>query len=307
MLSVLSSRIGPDVSRDFAKYATGKTARAERAEIHPLRTEIDHATGRRPAVGNDWTRDRFDGSFYLSPAASSTAPACALVFVQSRDGNTGAENPLTLGGGLADKHLIYEGLSQVAADAVLAGAGTVRGGDIVFAVWHPELVRLRQSLGKPRYPTQIVATLHGMDLDSSLLFNVPEIPVILLTGSQGLRKMEHQLATRSWVSSLVMERPKALATAFAELRAQGIDRITSVGGRHLATQLIDAGLVQDLYLTTSPQPGGEPGTPFYPRPLPGTTIVRKHGTGEDQGVVFEQIAIDAQVDSAPRRADSKST
>jgi hypothetical protein len=37
-----------------------------------------------------------------------------------------------------DKHLIYEGLSRAAADAVLAGAATVRAGDIVFSVWHPE-------------------------------------------------------------------------------------------------------------------------------------------------------------------------
>ena len=59
-----------------------------------------------------------------------------------------AETRRALGGGETDKHLIYEGLSRVAADAVLAGAETIRGGDIVLSVWHPELVRLRASLGQ---------------------------------------------------------------------------------------------------------------------------------------------------------------
>lgn len=47
--------------------------------------------------------------------------ALSLVFVQSQDGNTGGADPASFGGGATDKHLIYEGLSRVAADAVLAG------------------------------------------------------------------------------------------------------------------------------------------------------------------------------------------
>ena len=84
----------------------------------------------------------------------------------------------SLGGGETDKHLIYEGLSRVAADAVLAGAETIRGGDIVLSVWHPELVALRASLGLPRHPIQIVATLRGLELDAACMFNVPELPVV---------------------------------------------------------------------------------------------------------------------------------
>jgi hypothetical protein len=54
---------------------------------------------------------------------------------------------------------------------------------------------------------------------------------------------------------------------------------------------LGAGLVQDLYLTTSPKPGGEPDTPLYPRPLQTRTIVRKHGTGLDLGVTFAHLAL----------------
>lgn len=277
----------------FVDHVSEKTTAATRVRLHPLVTAFDVADGRLPSVGNDWTRRLFDGNFYLSPLLEPTRPACGLVFVQSLDGNTGAQNPFTLGGGEVDKHVIYEGLSQVAADAVLAGADTIRGGDIVFATWHPELVRLRASLGKPRYPVQIVATLRGMNLDRCLLFNVPEIPVVVLTVVEGHRNMERELAARPWVRAIVMEHPQALPAAFEQLRQQGIERVTAVGGRHLATQLIDAGLIQDLYLTTSPQPGGEPDTPLYPRRLQGRTLVRKHGTGPELGVVFEHLALNA--------------
>lgn len=284
----MTDRELPTAFRDFAAR---KIAEASRSRLEPWTTDLDRAAGRLRAVGNDWTRRLFDGDFYVSPPPGPTRPACSLVFVQSRDGNTGADDPYTLGGGETDKHLIYEGLSQVAADAVLAGAGTIRGADIVFSVWHPELVRVRALLGKPRHPIQIVATLRGLDLDSCLLFNVPKIPVKVLTVEDGARKMARGFASRPWVQPILMARPEDIAWAFDTLRAGGVNRISAVGGRHLATRLIDAGLVQDLYLTTSPTPGGQSGTPISARRLRTRTLVRKRGTGRDRGVTFAHLAL----------------
>ena len=138
------------------------------------------AIGRLEPLGNQWTRRLFDGDFYLSPVPKEI-PATSLVFVQSSDGNTGTRNPASLGGGETDKHLIYEGLSRVAADGVLAGAETIRGSKVVFSVWRPELVELRAALNLPRHPVQIVATLGRLTFDDTLLLNVPELPVILVT------------------------------------------------------------------------------------------------------------------------------
>ena len=85
------------------------------------------------------------------------------------------------GAGATDKHLIYEGLSRVAADAVLVGARTVHP-EAFFSVWHPELIALRESLGFPRHPAQVVVSKRGhVDL-ASLLFNVPDVPVFLIGG-----------------------------------------------------------------------------------------------------------------------------
>ena len=236
--------------------------------------------------GQPWTERLFDGPFYLSPLPQRL-PACHLVFVQSLDGNTGARNPQTLGGGETDKHVIYEGLARVSADAVLAGSSTVRGGSLVFSVWHPELVRLRQALGQPRHPVQIIATRRGVPIDRELLYNIPELRLVLLTAPGGIAAMREALAERPWITPIVVDAGQTLVAAFEQVRAMGIERISAVGGRVLAAELIDAGLVQDLYLTTSPITGGEPGTPIYPRPLELRTIVRKRGTLHEAGVVFE--------------------
>ena len=58
--------------------------------------------------------------------------------------------------------------------------------------------------------------------------------------------------------------------------------------------LLDAGLIQDVYLTKSATSGGEPNTPLYSKPLHGREIVRKRGTGSDAGVTFEHVAISKQ-------------
>lgn len=274
----------------FDEYVARREAEARGAAIDPLETECDELPASAARIGNEWSRAMFDGPFYLSPAPSPNLPSTNLVFVQSKDGNTGAKDPSALGGGEADKHLIYEGLSRVAADAVMSGAETIRGGRIVLSTWHPELVALRASLGLPRHPIQIVATLRGLDFDG-IMFNVPDLRVIILTVGECSELMITPVADRPWITTLTMPSADALPFAFRHLKAMGIERISCIGGRTLARQLIDAGLVQDLYLTTAPKAGGEPNTPIYPKALPGKVIVRKRGTGADEGVTFEHFVL----------------
>jgi len=279
--------------RDFEAR---KEAEAAAATLEPWVTVERHDAGEMLRVGNAWTRALFDGDFFLSPLSPGDLPSTSLVFVQSRDGNTVAKNPSLLGGGETDKHLVYEGLSRVAADAVLAGAETIRDGRIVLSVWHPQLVDLRGSLGLPRHPVQIVATLRGVQFDEGVLFNEPDLRVILLTVPACSLVMHHALAQRPWITPVIMKNARVLAEAFRQLRRLGIQRISCIGGRTLAGQLIDAGLVDDLYLTTSAREGGEPNTPLYGKPIDGRIVVRKRGTGADAGVTFEHKSFGHKAD-----------
>ena len=277
----------------FAEVVRRKTREATTATLPALQTLEAGATNDLDAVGNRWTRQLFDGDFFVSRLSKGTRdiPATGLVFVQSIDGNTGTRNPSSLGGGETDKHLIYEGLSRVAANGVLAGAETIRGSQVVFSVWHPELVKLRAETGLPRHPIQIVATLGGLTFDETLLLNVPELPVIVIATSVWVEKMKEELARRPWIRTIGMARPDGLPGAFRRLRSMGVARISAIGGRTIARAMIGARLIRDLYLTTSPRPGGEPNTPLSPTPLTGALVVKKIGTGAEAGVVFEHLIL----------------
>jgi riboflavin biosynthesis pyrimidine reductase len=287
--------IQPDVTRSrdewkerFERFVAARVALAASVPLPPYVTVIESPPPGAAAVGNAWSTRLFDGPFYMSPVPPGR-PACSLVFVQSSDGNTVARDPGSLGGGDTDKHLVYEGLSRVAADAVLAGADTVRGGNVIFSVWHPELIDLRLSLGLPRHPTQIVATIRGVGLDDALLFNVPDVPVVLVTVADGAGRMRDAIDVRPWVTPLVMTGPGDLPRTFERLASMGVGRISCIGGRTLAGQLLDARLVDDVYLTTGMKTGGEPDTPLFAAPWPGRAAVRKRGTGIEAGVTFEHL------------------
>jgi riboflavin biosynthesis pyrimidine reductase len=284
---------------DFRAFAEKKMRAVEQAVILPLRTVEDrsHAYDVR-RVGNAWTRLHYDGDFHLFNPPPDL-PAVSMVFVQSRDGNTVTTDPATLGGGPTDMHVIYEGLSRVAVDGVLAGARTV-GMRVFFTLWHPEVVALRKSLGLPRHPAQVVLSQTGRINLDALLFNVPEVPVFLILGEQGMERWTPRVAGRPWITIVPLS-SSGLRETFRRLRREhGLSRISVVGGRTVASALIDAGLAQDLCLTTSAVDGGEPGTPFYAGSEPPTLepVVRKECGGDRFPIRFEHFAV------APRLADS---
>ena len=286
-MSDRTSRSLADWRERFEAFALRKTREASAAVLPPYTTDLDVPPADVAHLDHPWAAHLFDGPFYLSDHRDERRPSCALVFVQSADGNTVVDDPGTLGGGATDKHLIYEGLSRVSADAVFAGAETIRGAEIMFSVWHPELVAWRESLGLPRHPRQVVATRRGVDMNTTLLFNVPVAPAVVVTTAEGRTAMRDDLSARPWVTVVVTESGRNIAPAFEQLRGMGIRRLCCVGGRILAQQLLDSSLVDDLYLTTSPRTGGEPGTPIHHRAIGGRLVVRKRGTGPESGVVFE--------------------
>ena len=129
----------------FSKYCRAREQAAVCAMLSPYKTVSPPARFGPPsrlrrfgaasglcAIGNEWSRPVFDGDFYRAERSfEGDLPTVSLVFVESRDGNTGAGDPVSLGGGETDTHLIYEGLSRVDADAVLAGATMARADDLV--------------------------------------------------------------------------------------------------------------------------------------------------------------------------------
>jgi riboflavin biosynthesis pyrimidine reductase len=281
---------------DFDRFAERKTREAETAPVTRLSTVDDRSAAFNCIqVGNAWSQAQYDGLFNLPTQGVADLPLVSLCFVQSRDGNTGADNPEELGGGPTDKHLIYEGLSRVAADAVMAGAATAEGASTFFSVWHPQMVALRVALGRSRHPAQIVLTGRGcIDLERTLLFNVPDVPVYVIAATGACQRLE-AAATRRPSIEIIPMLGDDLRTPLAYLRQRrGIERISCIGGRTAASAMVEAGLVQDLCLTTTARDGGQPGTPFYvgKKKLALEVMVRKRGEGE-YPITFEQFKIAA--------------
>ena len=133
---------------------------------------------------------------------------------------------------------------------------------------------------------------------SELLFNVPQVRVFILTTPHGAVALAAQVEERPWITVLASPEERHLVDSLRRLRADhGIQRVSCIGGRTLATGMIDAGAVQDIYLTTSPRRGGEPGTRFYtgPGPLKTTCIVKKAGRDEEAGVIFEHLRLAGRI------------
>jgi riboflavin biosynthesis pyrimidine reductase len=280
----------------FEAYCRRKEDIALAAEIPGYVAVSTELAGGLAALGNTWSQAMFGGPFYRSAGSRVPGtPSTSLVFVQSRDGNTVAPDPAVLGGGATDLHLLYEGLSRVDADAVLAGAATARGKEIVFSVWHPELVALRLARAKARHPAQVVVTDRGdLRFDDGLMFQEPELRVLVVTRSAAAGTIRGRLETKPWIEVIDAGEPLSMTCAMRALKDRGIDVVSAVGGRRTATALLSEGLVSDVYLTTSAVEAGEPDTPFYiGRPPEMKRVVEKAGRGPESGVRFEHFIVNA--------------
>ena len=278
----------------FEAYCRRKEEAATTAAIPGYVTAETRDCGGLVSLESAWSAELFDGPFHRSAApARPGIPITSLVFVQSRDGNTAAADPSTLGGGDTDLHLIYEGLSRVDADAVMAGASTARAKDIVFSVWHPQLVALRRLRGRARHPVQVVVT-DGCNLrfEDGLMFNEPSLRVFVITRTRAVDTVRDFIVGKPWIEVVDAGEPVSFARAFRYLHSRGMRVMSCVGGRRTATGLLREKLVADIYLTTSAKDGGEPHTPYYDgAPLSLDRVVLKAGQGPERGVRFEHFRI----------------
>jgi riboflavin biosynthesis pyrimidine reductase len=277
----------------FEEYCARKTRESLEADIGGFETiQDDSSAFVLSGVGNAWTRRMFDGTFYVSATPATPGPAVTprvnLVIVQSLEGNTEAPDPSILGGGETDKHLIYEGLSRVEVDAVLVGAKTANEKELVFSVWHPEIVSLRQDRGRSRHPIQVVVTERAdLPLETALLYTTPSIAVVVITGTSGATALAHRVRGRPWIGVVDAGQPLSIRRGLQELSNLGVRAVSAIGGRRTATSLLREGLVSDLYVTTSSIRAGTPGTPFYEGPpLRLDLVLEKRGRSREAGVRF---------------------
>jgi riboflavin biosynthesis pyrimidine reductase len=118
------------------------------------------------------------------------------------------------------------------------------------------------------------------------------VPAFLIAGDECVERHTLALHARPWLR-VICSNDDDLRAAFDRLLEEGIRRVSVIGGRSTATRLVDAELIQDIYLTTTSLEGGEPGTPWYcgTRQPQLTPITKKQWHERESPVVFEHLLI----------------
>ena len=154
----------------------------------------------------------------------------------------------------ADRFLM--GLLRACADAVLIGAGTLRA--TPGHLWTPahvypelgtEFLALRSALGRTTEPQLVVVTAGG-ELDPTHPAIVKG--AIVLTTADGAKAIGHRLPKTCEVVTVGTGKRLDIRTAMAGLRGRGLEVVLTEGGPHLVGQLIEAGLLDEVFLTVSP-------------------------------------------------------
>jgi riboflavin biosynthesis pyrimidine reductase len=193
-----------------------------------------------------------------------TEPRVFANFVATLDGVTAIpsvpqSNKLVAAGSAADRFLL--GLLRACADVVMVGSGTLTASP--RSLWtaaqaFPDaaeaFAELRSRLGRPPEPEVAVLTGSGaVDPDHPAF----AAGALVLTSEAGARRLAGRLPEES-VVTLGTGEPWP-PSAVGALRTRGHRLILSEGGPHVLGSLLEAGLVEELFLTVSPLLVGRPG------------------------------------------------
>lgn len=202
----------------------------------------------------------------LSIPLRAGRPTLVTNFVSTLDGVISYNTPEAAGGGEISGHFepdrFVMGLLRALADVVLVGAGTVRADSdgawtpsSIYPDSGPEFAALRHRLGlQPDPITAIVTGSGAVDLRHPGLAD-PAVRVIVITTDAGEAALRQQ-AVPDHVDIRSMGDRVTTDGVVLSLGSDGAELVLCEGGPHLLGQLLDAGAVDEMFLTVAPQLAG---------------------------------------------------
>jgi riboflavin biosynthesis pyrimidine reductase len=204
------------------------------------------------------------------PSAPADRPWIYSNFVQSLDGIVSLLGKHATGGDIAqssaDRWLMD--LLRAHSDAVIMGMTTLRiekqnrgaaSRGIVFQVVEPELLRLRDKLGKGRQRNIFVTHAVDLDLSQWKVFDGDVVDAAIVTSPAGEERLVRQ-NVQPHVAIIAAGDGETLDlhAAIHQLRAQlGIGYLLCEGGPTLHGTLARAGLIDEKFVTISPVETGQ--------------------------------------------------
>ncbi len=240
--------------------------------LPPLEPLYEEARGARlplPAVLAD-----LYGPFHLR--ARPGQPTIICNFVSTLDGvvalNSPGEKASGSISGFHQQDRMVMGLLRALADTVIVGAGTLRS--VPSHRWtaasiYPPLAdayqRLRDALGKPEPPLNVIVTGSGA-VDLSLpVFQAGDVPALIVTTAGGLKRIQAQPPTPAQVIAAGDSPPlsaQAILDAVQGTRQSALILLES--GPQLTASFLAERRLHELFLTLAPQVAGRADTPERP-------------------------------------------
>ncbi|MDX2212142.1 MAG: RibD family protein [Oculatellaceae cyanobacterium bins.114] len=142
--------------------------------------------------------------------------------------------------------------TQIAlADAVLFGAETLRAYGTTLPIRQEKLLEQRQQQGKPPQPVHIVCSRSGK-LDANYPFFSQPVPRWLLTTSEGAEQWDGKPGFDRLLTLPSKDGGLDWQAAFQEFSLAGFERVAVIGGGTLVASLLEADLIDEVWLTVCP-------------------------------------------------------
>jgi riboflavin biosynthesis pyrimidine reductase len=210
-------------------------------------------------------------------------------FVASLDGIVSLGIPGQAGGGPIsgfDQHdRMVMGLLRAAADVVVVGAGTLRADP--GHVWNAQYIypalagayqAMRSALGKPSSPLNVIVTAGGQLDTGARVFQSGEVPVLIVSSTQGSQRIQELGMPRSVQVAAVEgdNRLSAHAILASAGRVHSSDLVLVEGGPHLLADFFAESCLDEQFLTISPQVAGRDGSSERPGFVAGKSFAPAH-------------------------------
>lgn len=147
------------------------------------------------------------------------------------------------------------------ADAVLIGAGTVRHDGHPMLIRYSDLVEKRVARKRPPHPVNVVLS-SDLDLPLRPFFAGDQTQRIVFTTRRATKSRIQRFARVAEVVALPGRTPSPLRVV-DELRARGLRRLILEGGGEVHFAFLNAGLVDEWYVTLTPRLIGGKSAPSF--------------------------------------------
>jgi riboflavin biosynthesis pyrimidine reductase len=233
------------------------------AGLEPLWELKPRAGARRGGGMPAELRTRYGGPLLIP--LHRDRPTVIVNFVATLDGVVALGTGKNAGGGAIsgfhDPDRFVMGLLRAAADVLVMGAGTARGGS--SSHWTPAHVhpasgdayaQWRAHMGLAPQPTTVIVTASG-DLELGRDgWDDPSVPIVIATTASGAARVQARHLPSHVAVESIASGDRLGSREIADLCASlGARLVLCEGGPHLLGQLVGGDLVDELFLTIAPQ------------------------------------------------------